>query len=60
MIILTKLPSVTTFVDYTREQLVDLFKPYDPERVHEYIDKAEMAKLLGSWKPRFMHAVHIE
>jgi hypothetical protein len=56
VITLTKLPSVRTFVDYTREQLVDLFRPYDPERVHEYIDKAEMAKLLGSWKPRFMHA----
>ncbi len=54
--ILTKLPSVSTFVDYTREQLSDLFSPYDPERVHEYIDKAEMAKMLGMWKPRFMHA----
>jgi hypothetical protein len=56
VVILTNLPSVRTFVDYTREQLVDLFKPYDPERVHEYIDKAGMAKLLASWKPRFMHA----
>lgn len=56
VIVLTKLPSVTTFVDYTREQLVDLFRPYDPERAHEYIDKSEMAKVLGAWKPRFMHA----
>jgi hypothetical protein len=56
VIILTKLHSVATFLDYTREQLADLFRPYDPERVHEYIDKSEMAKMLGSWKPRFMHA----
>jgi hypothetical protein len=56
VIILTKLPSVSTFVDYTREQLADLFRPHDPERAHEYIDKSEMAKMLGSWKPRFMHA----
>ncbi len=56
VIVLTNLPSVRTFVDYTRDQLVNLFKPYDPERVHEYVDKAEMARLLGSWKPRFMHS----
>ncbi len=56
VIILTKLPSVRTFVDYTREQLVELFRPYDPERVYEHIDKEEMAKLLASWKPGFMHA----
>ena len=43
-------------LDYTRDQLVALFKPYDPERVHEYIDKVKMAKLLGSWKPEFIHA----
>lgn len=37
LIILTNLPSVKTFVDYTRQQLLDLFGPYDPERVHEHI-----------------------
>jgi hypothetical protein len=56
VIILTKLPSVKTFVTYTRDKLVDLFTPYEPERAHEHIDKAAMAKLLGSWKPRFIHA----
>jgi hypothetical protein len=56
LIILTNLPSVKTFVEYTRRELVDLFRPYEPERVHEYIDKADMAKLLGSWKPSFIHA----
>src|SRR5271169_895789 len=56
LVVLTRLRSVKQFVDYTREQLVDLFKPYDPERAHEHIDKAEMARLLGSWKPRFIHS----
>ena len=56
VVILTNLSSVADLVDYTRQQLVDLFRPYDPERAHEHIDKAEMASLLGSWKPRFIHA----
>jgi hypothetical protein len=56
LVVFTRLRSVRQFVDYTREQLVDLFKPYDPERAYEHIDKAEMARLLGSWKPRFIHS----
>lgn len=55
VVILTNLPSVADLVDYTREQLVDLFRPHDQERAHEHIDKAEMASLLGSCKPRFIH-----
>jgi hypothetical protein len=42
-------------VEYTRDQLAELFKPYDPEQAHEYFDKAKMAEMLGSWKPRFIH-----
>ena len=56
LVVFTKLHSVRKFVDYTREQLTDLFRPYDPEHAHEHIDKVEMAKLLGSWKPRFIHS----
>ena len=56
LVVLTKLRSVREFVDYTREQLVDLFNPYEPEHAHEHIDKAEMARLLGSWKPSFIHS----
>jgi hypothetical protein len=56
LIVLTRLRSVRQFVDYTRGQLVDLFMPYDPEFAHEHIEKAEMARLLGSWKPRFIHS----
>ncbi len=56
LVILTRLQAVTDFVEYTREQLTELFKPHDPERAHEYFDKTEMARILGAWKPWFIHA----
>jgi hypothetical protein len=56
LIVLTNLPSVMRFVDYTRDQLAALFRPYDTEYVHEHVDKATMAELLGRWKPHFIHA----
>jgi hypothetical protein len=56
LIILTRLKAVGELVDYTRDQLAELFKPYDPEHAHEHFDPPEMAKMLGSWKPRFIHA----
>jgi hypothetical protein len=56
LIVLTRLPAVSDLVDYTRGQLTELFKPYEPEHAHEHIEPAEMAKLLGSWKPRWIHS----
>ena len=56
ILILTTLPSVRQLVEHTREQLVDLFSPYDPEHAHEHIAAEEMAKVLGWWKPRFIHS----
>jgi hypothetical protein len=56
LIILTRLRALENFVDYTREQLIDLFRPYDPEHVHEHVEPAEMARILGGWKPRFIHS----
>jgi hypothetical protein len=56
IVVLTTLPSVKKLVEYTRDQLVDLFSPHDPEHAHEHIDAAEMAKVLGAWKPRFIHS----
>jgi len=58
LIVLTSLKAVSDLVDYTRDQLTDLFKPHDPEHAHEYIDPAEMARILGGWKPRFIHSDH--
>ncbi len=56
LVILTRLQALSDFVDHTREELIELFKPHDPEHVHEHIDPPEMAKILGVWKPRFIHA----
>ncbi len=56
LVVLTRLPAVSDLVDYTREQLTELFTPYEPEHAHEHIEPAEMARLLGSWKPRWIHS----
>jgi hypothetical protein len=56
LIVLTRLQAVSDLVDYTREQLTELFAPYEPEHAHEHIEPAEMAKLLGEWKPRWIHS----
>ena len=56
LVILTRLQALSDFVEYTRGELAELFRPHDPEHVHEHIDPAEMAKLLSTWKPRFIHS----
>lgn len=56
IVVLTKLPSVTRLVAHTRDQLEDLFRPHDPEHVHEHVDTHEMALMLGTWKPSFIHS----
>jgi hypothetical protein len=56
LVILTKLSALDKFVDYMRTELTELFAPHDPEHVHEHIEPAEMAKILGVWKPRWIHA----
>ena len=55
LIVLTRLHAVTELVEYTRNELAELFSPHDPEHAHEFIDPTEMAKILGVWKPRFIH-----
>lgn len=56
LIILTRLIAVSNLVEYTRDQLTSLFAPHDPEHAHEHIDPPEMARILGAWKPRFIHS----
>lgn len=56
LIILTRLHALAEFVDYMKAELTELFAPHDPEHVHEHIEPAEMAKILGAWKPRWIHA----
>jgi hypothetical protein len=56
LVVLTNLRSVRQFADYTREQLINLFNPYDPEHAYEHVDKADMARVLGSWKLCFIQS----
>ena len=56
LVILTRLHALSDFVEYTREELAELFKPHDPEHVHEHIRPTEMASILGKWKPHFIHS----
>jgi hypothetical protein len=56
IVVLTTLVSVKRLVEHTREQLLDLFSPFDPEHAHEHIGAEEMAKILGTWKPGFIHS----
>ena len=56
LVILTRLRMLEQFVEYMRAELTELFAPHDPEHVHEHIEPAEMAKILGAWKPRWIHA----
>jgi hypothetical protein len=56
LVILTKLCALDKFVEYMRVELTGLLAPHDPEHEHEHIEPAEMAKILGVWKPRWIHA----
>lgn len=56
LVVLTHLGAVRAFVDHTRDELASLFSPYDPESAHEHFDKAQMASMLGGWKPGFIHS----
>jgi hypothetical protein len=56
LVILTRLRALGEFVDYLRDELATLFAPHDPEHAHEHIEPAQMATLLGEWKPRWIHA----
>ena len=56
LVILTHPRAVSDFVEYTRGKLTELFKPHGPEHAHEHFDPPQMAKILGAWKPRFIHS----
>lgn len=54
LVVLTGLPAVGALVDLAREELTALFAPDDPEHAHEQRTPADLAAVLGAWKPRFM------
>jgi len=56
LVVLTRLRAVKALVEHTRRELAELFRPHDPEHAHEHFDKPEMARMLGTWKPEFIHS----
>ena len=56
LVVLTRLRAVSDFVEHTRQQLAELFGSHDPEYAHEHFGPQEMAKMLGVWKPTFIHS----
>ncbi len=56
LIVLTRLQAAVYFAEYARGELGKLFAPHTPEYAHEHIEPTEMARILGEWKPRFIHA----
>jgi hypothetical protein len=55
LIVLTRLPAVSALAAHYRDRLEALFAPHDPEFAHEHFSPAEIAELLGPWKPHFIH-----
>jgi hypothetical protein len=56
LVVLTRLDAVGDLVEHTQAELSKLFDPYPPEEAHLHITPDEMAKLLGRWKPLFIHS----
>jgi hypothetical protein len=56
LVILTRLRALAEFVGYMRDELTELFAPHDPQHVHEHVEPTEMARILSTWKPRWIHA----
>jgi hypothetical protein len=55
VIVLTRLKSVAALVEYADAQLRDVFAPSTPETAAEDFAPAELAAMLGQWKPAFIH-----
>jgi hypothetical protein len=55
LVVRTDIDAVGHLVEHARAWLRELFSPHDPEHVHEHASPAELAAILGKWKPEFIH-----
>ncbi len=55
LIVLTNVPAVAELAAHYRDALETLFAPHSPEVAHEHFSPAELASMLGAFKPRFIH-----
>ena len=54
VVVYTRIEAVVGLVDLAREQLVDIFAPFDSEEAHLHFSPEEVAVILAKWKPTFM------
>ena len=54
-VLFTGLTAVAEFVEFARSEIEKAFHPHDPQAIHTVLDSEETARILGSWKPYFIH-----
>src|SRR5262249_15432332 len=52
----TKLAPVAELVAHVREELATLFQPHQPRDAHLHHSPEELSRILGVWKPKFIHS----
>jgi len=55
LLVFSDIAPVWEFVQFTRERLEELFSPHNPEEAHKHFTPDQMARMLGRWKPDFIH-----
>jgi hypothetical protein len=54
LVLFTNVTAVAELVDFARDQLTEIFAPFDPEEAHLHFSPEEAANILAKWKPAFM------
>jgi hypothetical protein len=54
LVLFTGLAAVQQLVDFARDQLIEIFSPYDPQEAHLHFSPEDAAAILAKWKPAFM------
>ncbi len=55
IIILSPTRASSAMVSLAQDMLASAFAPHDPRTIHEYLSAEEVASVLGTLKPRFIH-----
>ena len=55
VIIYTRVPEIEAFAEFTRNLITEVFAPHEPTAVHESRTPEELADILVSFKPKFIH-----
>src|SRR6478735_7182436 len=55
VIIYTRVPEILAYVEFTRNLITEVFAPAEPTAVHESRTPEELADILVSFKPKFIH-----